>query len=168
MHTPMPEGVRLSVEIPDQVKLTIADAVIVFGRIEQELIEIAWVLSDADLKQRLKIARTPTTDNFVAIIEAVERAQTGVNLDALKATARQLADDRNLMVHGAWTMTDDKPWVVWHKFAEDKDSVIGEHFEPWRFERFMTKALHILGMLRQFHDVLEQQTGVKTTAVPRA
>lgn len=167
MHTPMPEGVQLSSEIPDQVKLAIADAVIVFGRIEQELIEIAWVISNADLKQRLRIARAPTADNFIAIIEAVEQAQSGLNLDAFKATARQLADDRNLMVHGAWTMTDDRPWVVWHKFAEDTDSVVGEHFEPRRFERFMTKALHILSMLQQLHDILEQQAGVRTTSVPR-
>ncbi len=167
MHTSMPEGVQFSSEIPDHVRLAIADAVIVFGRIEQELIEIAWMLSSADLKQRLKVARTPTTENFIAIIEAVEQTQPGLILGALKTTARQLADDRNLMVHGAWTMTDDKPWVVWHKFAEDTDSVIGEHFERWRFEKFMTKALHILGMLRQFHEMLEQKTGVKTTSIPR-
>ncbi len=168
MHTPMPQGVRLSAEIPKQVKLAIADAVIAFGRIEQELVEIAWALSNADLKHRLKIARTPTADNFIAIIEAVEQAQPGLKLDALKDTARLLADDRNLMVHGAWAMTDDKPWVVWHKFAEDTDSVIGEHFETWRFERFMAKSLHILETLRQFHDMLEVQTGIRTTSVPRA
>lgn len=72
MHTSMPEGVQFSSEISDQVRLAIADAVIVFGRIEQELIEISWMLSSADLEQRLKIARTPTTKNFIAIIEAVE------------------------------------------------------------------------------------------------
>ncbi len=168
MHTPMPEGLRLSQEIPDQVKLALADAVIVFGRIEQELIEIAWIMSNADLKQRLRIARAPTKENFVDIIEAVEQAEPGLKLDALKETVRQLADDRNLMVHGAWTMTNEKPWVVWHKFAEDTDSVIGEYFEPWRFERFMTKSLHLLGMLRQFHNILEAQTGVKTTSIPRS
>jgi hypothetical protein len=168
MHTPMPQGVRLSPELPDQVKLGLADAVIAFGRIEQELIEIAWVMSNADLKQRLKIARAPTKENFIDIIEAVEQAEPGLKLDALKDTVRQLADDRNLMVHGAWTMIDDKPWVVWHKFAEDTDSVIGEYFEPWRFERFMTKSLHLLGMLRQFHKMLEAQAGIKTTSVPRS
>lgn len=168
MHTPMPQGFRLSSEIPEQVKFAIANAVIAFGRIEQELIEIAWVLSNADLKQRLKIARTPTPKNLIAIIEAVEQAQPGLKLDAFKDTARQLADDRNLIVHGAWTMTDDKPWVVWHKFAEDTDSVIGEHFEPWRFERFMDKSLPILEMLRQFHNMLEVQTGIRTTALPRS
>ncbi|MGX8011382.1 hypothetical protein ACVDG8_021660 [Mesorhizobium sp. ORM8.1] len=163
----MPKGVQLSLDIPSPVKVALADAVIVFGRIEQELVEIAWILSGADLKQRLQIARTPTKDNFVAIVEAIEKAQPGLKLEALKEAVLQLASDRNLMVHGAWTMTDDRPWVVWHKFAEDIDSVVGEHFDPARFERFMTKSLNILGMLREFHDILDAQTGIKATAIPR-
>ena len=32
MHVPMPEGVRLSSELPQWVKLSIADAVVLFGR----------------------------------------------------------------------------------------------------------------------------------------
>jgi hypothetical protein len=37
----MPEGVVLSRELPKWVKLSIADVVVVFGRMEQEAIEIA-------------------------------------------------------------------------------------------------------------------------------
>lgn len=167
MHVPMPEGVRLSSELPDWVKLSIADAVVVFGRIEQEAIEISWVLTDAELRERLKLARTAATENFVAIIESVERSQASLNLDTLKTTFRTLADERNLIVHGSWTMTDDKPWVVWHKFAEDTESVIGEHFEAPRFERFMIRCNHILDMLKKFHNQLEAQTGIKTSAISR-
>jgi hypothetical protein len=167
MHVPMPEGVRLSSELPEWVKLCIADAVVVFGRMEQEVIELSWVLTDAELKERLKLARIPATENFIAIIESVERSQASLKLDALKNTFRTLADERNLIVHGSWTMTDDKPWVVWHKFAEDTESIIGEHFEAPRFERFMTKGNHILDMLRKYHNLLEAQTGKKTSAVPR-
>ncbi|MGP0009861.1 MAG: hypothetical protein ACLPIG_14335 [Methylocella sp.] len=163
----MPKGVRLSSKLPEWVKLSIADAVVVFGRMEQEAIEISWVLTDAELKERLKLARTPATENFIAIIESVERSQASLKLDALKNTFRTLADERNLIVHGSWTMTNDKPWVVWHKFAEDTESIIGEHFEAWRFERFMTKGNHILDMLRMYHNMLEAQTGKKTSAVPR-
>lgn len=49
MHVSMPEGVRLSVELPEWVRLAIADAVVVFGRMEQEIIEISWITKDADL-----------------------------------------------------------------------------------------------------------------------
>lgn len=163
----MHPNVRISFELPQEVRLAIADAVVLFGRIEQEVIEIFWVLADANLKARLKIARQPGTENFVAIIEAVERSQEGLNLDALKDTFRALANERNLIAHGAWTMADDKPWVVWHKFAEDTESVIGEHFEAWRFERFMTKGVHLLETLKRFHTMVEELTGTKTTAVPR-
>jgi hypothetical protein len=168
MYVPMPEGVRLSPELPEWLKLSIADAVVLFGRMEQEIIEIAWVLDDAGLKQKLKLARMPATENFIAVIESVEHHEEGLQLDALKDGFRGLADERNLMVHGAWNMADSKPWVVWHKFLEDDESVIGEFFEKWRFERFMVKGQHILAMLRQFHDMLEQSTGKKTSAIPRA
>ncbi len=168
MHVPMPEGVQLSSALPEWVRLAIADAVVVFGRIEQEIIEISWILTDANLKQKLKLTKGSATDKFVAALESVERTEAGLKLDALKEGFRGLADERNLIVHGAWTMADAKPWVVWHKFLEDDDSIIGEFFERWRFERFMTKARHILEMLRKFHDMLQAQTGKKTSAVPRA
>ena len=64
-------------------------------------------------------------------------------------------------------MTDGMPWVVWHKFAEDTESIIGEYFEAWRFKRFMTKGNHILDTLRKYHNMLEAQTGKQTSAVPR-
>jgi len=163
----MPEDVRLSLELPEWVKLSIADAVVLFGRIEQEVIEISWVLTDAGLKERLKVARNPATDNFIAIIDSAERSWGHLTLDTLKDGFRELANDRNLIVHGAWTMTDEKPWVVWHKFAEDTENIIGEHFEAWRFERFMAKGAYLLDMLRKLHNALEAQTDKKTTAIPR-
>jgi len=163
----MAEGVRLSLELPEWVKFSIADAVVLFGRIEQEVMEISWVLTDAGLKERLKIARNPATDNFIAIIDSAERAWRHLTLDTLKDGFRELANDRNLIVHGAWTMTDEKPWVVWHKFAEDTENNIGEHFEAWRFERFMAKGAYLLDMLRKLHNALEAQTDKKTTGIHR-
>lgn len=168
MHLPMPKGVQLSTVLPDWVRFAIADAVVLFGRMEQEIVEISWIMTDADLKEKVKLTKGSTTDKFIAALENVERAEPGLKLDALKDGFHGLADERNLIVHGAWTMADDKPWVVWHKFLEDDDSVIGEFFEARRFERFITKGLHLLNMLRRFHDMLEEQTGKRTSAVPRA
>lgn len=167
MHVPMPEGTYLSPELPEWVRLAIADAVVVFGRMEQEIIEILWILKDADLKQKLKLTKGSTTDKFIAALESFECAKEGLKLYALKDVFRGLADERNLIVHGAWNMADAKPWVVWHKFLEDEKSVIGEFFEKWRFENFMTKGQQILNMLRTCHNTLEEQTGKKTSAIPR-
>jgi hypothetical protein len=168
MYVPMPEGTRLSPELREWARFAIADAVVLFGRMEQEIIEISWILNDDDLTQKLKLTGGSTTDKFIAALESVERAEEGLKLDALKDGFKGLAEERNLIVHGAWNMTDEKPWVVWHKFLEDDESIIGEHFERWRFERFMVKGQHIFPMLRRFHYMLEAQTGKKTSAVPRA
>jgi hypothetical protein len=167
MHVPMPEGTQLSLDLPEWLRLAIADAVVLFGRMEQEIIEISWILTNADLTQKLKLTKGSTTEKFIAALESVERAEAGLKLDSLKEGFKGLAEERNLMVHGAWNMADAKPWVVWHKFLEGDESIIGEYFEQWRFERFMVKGQHILGMLRQFRDMLEAQTGKKTSAVPR-
>ena len=153
---PMPAGVRLSPDVPDWTKLAIADAVILFGRIEQKGIEIAWVLLDADLKKKIKLTRNPATDNFLLALNLVKEAAGGANLDALESGFKMLADERNLMVHGSWNMADEKPWVVWHKFLEDEESIIGEWFERWRFERFMIKGQAIISMLERFHVMLSQ------------
>ena len=168
MYEPMPEGVQLSTELADWVRLAVADAVIVFGRMEQEIIEISWLLSDADLQRRLKIAKLPATENFIAVLDTIEGLEPDLSLEALKTGFTRLAHDRNLIVHGAWTMANDRPWVVWHKFLEDSESVIGEFFDKVRFEHFMKKAQHILQTLRTFHNLIEGRSGVKTTAVPRA
>ena len=75
MFTPMPEGVLLSAELPERVRLAIADAVVLFGRMEQETIDISWLLTDATLKEKLKFARNPATESFIAVLESVERSQ---------------------------------------------------------------------------------------------
>jgi hypothetical protein len=153
----MQEGVQLSHELPDWVRLAIGDAIVLFGKMEREVIEVSWILNDADLKKKLQLAKEPATENFVAVIESVERHKAGLKLDKLKNVFRGLAIERNLIVHGAWTMANDMPWVIWHKSLEDDTSVIGEFFEKWRFERFMANGRHILEMLHRLHDLLEEQ-----------
>src|SRR4051794_40795704 len=112
MHVPMPEGVHLSRELPEWARLSIADAVVLFGRMEQEIIEISWIITDADLTQKLKLTKGSTTDKFIMALESVERSQEGLKLDALKNGFRELAEERNLIVHGAWNMAEARPWVV--------------------------------------------------------
>lgn len=162
---PMHGGAKFNHDLQNWVRLSIADAVVLFGRLEQEIIEIAWLLKKSDLKERIQVARNPAKDNFAEVLEVMEKA-VGQELDGLRGAFETLAKDRNLMVHGAWWMVDEKrPWVVWHKFIEDNESVIGEWFEDSRFARFMTKAGLLFDMCRKFHDDLEKKLGVKTSAL---
>jgi hypothetical protein len=108
--------------MPDWVKLAIANCVILFGRLEQKVIEIAWdVAGSNEVKERLKRARQSASDNFDEILAVIEEA-AGTRFDALRLTFEALAKDRNLIVHGSWLTADNKPYVVWHKFITDTDS----------------------------------------------
>jgi hypothetical protein len=41
-------------------------------------------------------------------------------------------------------MAGGKPYVVWHKFGTDTDSVMGEFIEVHRFEHFRRRAEKLL------------------------
>jgi hypothetical protein len=153
MYVPMSPDTALSLELPMSVRLGIADAIVVFGRIEQQTIEIWWILEQADFNRKLHRAQRPVTKNFLEMIDAIENVG-GEEFTAVKQALQQLAKERNLIVHGAWAMADGTPWVVWHKFLEDDDSVVGEHFADIRFERFMKIGEHLLDTLKQFHNML--------------
>ena len=43
-------GARVTRELPEWVRLAIADAAVLFGRLEQEIIEIAWLIKGANEK----------------------------------------------------------------------------------------------------------------------
>ena len=64
-------------------------------------------------------------------------------------------------------MVDERPWVVWHKFLQDAESVVGEFFDKERFEAFLRKANVMLDTSRKFHTELETSSGVKTSVLGR-
>lgn len=153
--TPMPPDVVLQRELPDWLRLAIADAVVVFGRMEQEAIEIVWLLRDATLAEKLKAARDPATDTLTTIVEIIERTQSDLDFSAIKSKIVDLAQERNMIVHGSWCLANDKPYVVWHKFLVDDEHIIGEYFEKLRFDNFMNLANHLLSTLFDIHAQLE-------------
>jgi hypothetical protein len=72
--TIIPAGAKLTRELTQWVRLSIADAVVVFGRLEQEIIEIAWLMKGADVvKERVNLSRNPASDNFVNIVSGLKR-----------------------------------------------------------------------------------------------
>lgn len=158
----LPADARLSADLPRWLRMAIADAVIVFGRTEQELVEITWILRSTALEDRAKIAKKPALENFEQALAVVAEHAAGEQFDALRTTLEELRDLRNLVVHGSWLMANDTPYVVWHKFIEGEDIVVGEFFERHRFSHFMKRATHILAMLRAFHTQIEEISGTRT------
>jgi hypothetical protein len=163
---PMHSDAVISYELPQWVKLAMSDAMILFGRLEHEIIEVTWLMKEADMAARVKSARKPISENFQFIIDEVKKQANGASLSGLEDGFDKLAKDRNLIAHGSWWIVDgENPWVVWHKFIEDDGSVIGEFFEKHRFDHFMYKAGVIYDMIRNFHNMLEEGLGKKTSTL---
>jgi hypothetical protein len=156
VYQQMLPGTPLSAELPDWVKLNIADCIVVFGRLEQTVIEIAWeVAGTTEIKERLKRARQPANNNFEEMLAVIEEA-AGTKFDALRTAFDGLSKDRNLIAHGSWLMAGDKPYVVWHKFLTDTESVMGEFFEDHRFNHFKQRAEKLLETCREWFRMLTE------------
>lgn len=73
IYQQMPKGTVLSADIPDWVKLNVADCIIVFGRFEQKTIEIAWEMAGTtEVKQRMKRGRQRAAENFDELVSVIE------------------------------------------------------------------------------------------------
>ncbi len=160
VYQEMPAGTVLDKAMPDWVKIEMATCIILFGRLEQKAIEIAWDMAGTvEVKERVKRARQPASNNFDEILAVIEEA-AGEKFEALRNAFEGLANDRNFMVHGHWLMAGEKPYVVWHKFITDADSVMGEYFEKHRFEHFQRRGEKLLDTFKRWHDMLSDQKSV--------
>jgi hypothetical protein len=109
-----------SFELPDKLKLAIADAIVLYSRIESCIVEIIWEIEEANLERKKEIAKAWDDQNFRLIKRAVKLipgAKTAAIWPALKA----LGKERNLIGHGVWMWANEgRPLVVWHsKFLEE-------------------------------------------------
>jgi hypothetical protein len=79
--TPPPTGIASpgkSFDLPDQLKLAIAEAVTIFSHIDCMVIESVWVLEQADLKRKKQIAKERAHENINFVKMVVEQH---MNLD---------------------------------------------------------------------------------------
>jgi hypothetical protein len=133
-------GMTWSFDLPDRLKIAIAQAVTVFSHIDCMLIESVWALEQPDLKRKKQIAKEHAHENIKFIRWIVEdhmKLDVGAMWDALA----ELRQERNLIAHGTWSVRfgDDTPgetaedsvglpMVLWHsKMLESDDSVTVPH-----------------------------------------
>jgi hypothetical protein len=162
-------GMTWSFDLPDRLKLAIADAVTIFSHIDCMVIESVWALDQADLKRKKQISRDHAHENikFVrAVVEEHMKLEIGPTWDALDEMRRE----RNLIAHGVWsvrfggdtpeqtgTKPEGLPMVLWHsKMLESDDYVTAESFDYWRFDKFMDRARVLLDTFRQFKTMCEK------------
>jgi hypothetical protein len=104
----------VSFVLPDKLKLAIADCITLYSKIESCIVELVWVLEDPDQERKRAIAKSWGDQNF-RIVRKVVRSIPGAESDAIWPALKDLTQERNLIGHGVWMMSDDnRPMVVWH------------------------------------------------------
>jgi hypothetical protein len=157
-----------SFELPDKLKLAIADAIVLYSRIESCIVEIIWELEEADLERKKEIAKAWGDQNFHLIKRAVKLIP-GAKTDAIWPALKGIGKERNLIGHGVWMWTnEERPLVVWHsKFLEDADWVGAEFFDFPRFDYFMRRAELLMNTFAQFKllivKAIDQEKAVRAT-----
>jgi hypothetical protein len=155
-------------ELPDRLKLAIADAIVIYSRIESCIVEIIWELERADLPRKQEIAKSWGDQNFRLVKKAVNMIP-GTETDAIWPALKALGRERNLIGHGVWMWaSDDRPLVVWHaKFLEEDDWVGAEYFDFSRFDYFMRRAVVLANTFAQFKQLLIEALDAEKAA-PKA
>jgi hypothetical protein len=157
-----------TLDLPERLRLTIADAVVIFSRIDNALIECIWVLEEADPRRKRQIAKARAFEN-IDYVKGVVVEHLKLDIDETWNALDQMRQERNLVAHGVWMMCfggdgpdgrpvppEGLPHVLWHsKMLEEGDYVVAEAFDFWRFDRFMKHAEVLLNTFRQFKTLAE-------------
>jgi hypothetical protein len=166
---PRNPDLKWSFELPDRLKLAIADAITLYSRIESCCIEIVWEIEQADLARKQEVAKNWGEQNFKLLRKAVE-SLPDAKTDRIWPTLNVLGKERNLIGHGVWMWTSEgRPLVVWHsKFLESTDWVGAEYFDWSRFDSFMKKATVLMNTFAQFKLMLVHANHHTNAKAPNA
>jgi hypothetical protein len=161
--------VSWSFDLPDKLKLAIADCITLYSKMESCVVELIWELEQADLPRKQEVARTWGDKNFRVVKKAVN-SLPGVETDAIWPALKMLTKERNLIGHGVWMMADDgRPLVVWHaKFLESNDWVGAEYFDWPRFDRFLISGRVLVQTFADFKALLQDGFAEEKAALAAA
>ena len=93
-----------SFELPKRLKLAIADAIVLYSRIECYCVEIVWEVEQADLVRKQELAKNWGERNFKLLRKAIESLPGAKpeHHNHIWPTLRALGKERNLIGHGVW------------------------------------------------------------------
>jgi hypothetical protein len=144
-----------SSKLPDKLKLAIADCILLFSNIESCIVELVWLLEDADIERRKQIARSWSSKNF-KIVKQVIKLIPGAESDAVWPTLKDLGEERNLIGHGVWMITRaGRPMVVWHARSENHENIEAQYFDWARFDQFLELGSAVLKTFAEFKQLFE-------------
>lgn len=125
---------RLSPEIPDDVKVAMASAIMAFSAMEMSAEQFIWDVLGLSMEDGKLLTQMDTKDKLELSKKLSERHAVPIRDDAEKALQawqfmRDAIEARNKMAHGVWTMLDGTmPIVVSYRIPIEAGSINSEHF----------------------------------------
>lgn len=151
------DEIQLSGDLSDRLKMAIGDAVTIFSKIDAKMLEMIWLLSEADLAKKKKLAREHSAGNMKSL-EEVFRLIPGAETGEIWRTCEALRRERNLIAHGIWLIDQfGNPQVTWpRRDLESDDYTVVEHFSFERFDHFLEIGHQLLKTFSDIKHDLEE------------
>jgi len=137
---------RISREIPDDVKVAMAGAIMAFSSLDVAAEMFIWdifglnpddgkLLTPPDTKDRFDLARKFSDRYAIPIHEDEQKAADAWSL------IRIIIEARNKMAHGIWNMIDDKtPIAVSFRIPTELGTINSEHFSIDRMNEIQSSC----------------------------
>ena len=148
---------RVSHEIPDNVKIAIADVVIHFAKMEAALEGLIWTILHLSVDDGRLITRMDARPKIALAKTLAERRGLGISNPKLPDTYWETIDKlrgyRNDVVHSAWLMVDGEiPLAVSYAMKSDEGHIVGDAFSIERLEAIARQCRTVTHFLDRLID----------------
>ncbi len=125
---------RLSDDMPDSIKIAIADAVMAYAIMEGTAERLIWDITGLSYDDGRLLTRTDSSEKFEVLKTLTENYGLIIHYNRkttqdMWTAIRQLMPVRNLIVHGIWAMLDHQiPVTISPRLSTTTGNVVGEAF----------------------------------------
>jgi hypothetical protein len=134
---------RLSSDIPDEIKIAFAEAIMMYAAMEHIAERLIWDITGLTYDDGRLLTRLDAQPKFDLLRSLIEQHGHVVHYNRRTATEmwgaiKTLIPVRNLAIHGVWAMLDGKtPIAISPRLPTTPGQVVGE---PLRLERLRAMA----------------------------
>jgi hypothetical protein len=140
---------RLSDDVPDAIKIALAEAVMAYAVMEGAAERLIWDITGLSYDDGRLLTRTDSSDKFETLKTLTEHYGLIIHYNRkttqeMWTAIRQLMPVRNLIVHGIWAMLDHKISVtISYRLPTTTGNVVGEAFSLERLHAIARQCYRV-------------------------
>jgi hypothetical protein len=142
---------RISKDVPDQIKIAVASAIMAFSDMEMSAEQFIWDVLGLSIDDGKLVTQIDTKEKIEMAKKLSERYRLPIHLSA-QTTAeawtaiRNAVEARNKMAHGVWVMIDGVPCVVSYRIPVELGRANSEDFPLQRIEAVTSICIKTRGL----------------------